>query len=172
MGYLDYITICNLEESDLPKMLSKYFKDLLRQLTKVPFFATQSCHATSSRHEPFHISRVCTCGFFSHGGCPQPPTVHFATHLPSLQHPTPGSNYSCCTRGRLHSGFTVTGSSPAHPLLVFLVSWGLSAADCLYHTFRLLSGLVTKMLLPEFNSTLIPNHTFQGPKLLAEESML
>lgn len=46
MGYLDQITICNLEEFDLPKMLSKYFKDLLRQFTKMPFVSNTalSCH--------------------------------------------------------------------------------------------------------------------------------
>lgn len=71
---------------------------------------------------------------------------------------------------------TVVSQSPA-PLLhiprwCFWSHGRLAAADCLYHTFRLLSGLVTKVQLTEFNPTLIPNHTSQGPKLLAEESAL
>lgn len=58
------------------------------------------------------------------------------------------------------------------PCWCFWSYGGLSAADCLYHTFRLLAGLVTKVQVTEFNLTLIPNHTSQGSKLLAEESAL
>lgn len=153
-------------------MLSKYFKDLLCQLTKVPFFATQLCRATSSHQEPFHVSRVCTGGFCSHGGCPHHLTAHFC-------HP-PGFPSAPHTRFKLLSVTHIVICTVVSWLLAFLhipfwCFWShgrLSAADCLYHTFRLLSGLVTKMQLTEFNPTLIPNHTSQGPKLLAEERAL
>lgn len=137
-----------------------------------PFFATQPCRATSSCHEPFHISRVCTGGFCSRGGCPQHLTVHFC-------HP-PGFPSATYTRFKLQSVTHVALAQwfHSHWHLSCITPAGVSdlmgdcqLLICLYHTFRLLSDLVTKLQLTEFNPTLIPNHMSQGPKLLAEKSV-
>lgn len=57
------------------------------------------------------------------GAAPSISQCTSAIPLALLQHPALGSNYSVSARGHLHSDFTVTGTSPAYPLLVFLISW-------------------------------------------------
>lgn len=156
-------------------MFSKYFKDPLCQLTKAPFFATQHCHATSSRSGPFHVGRACTNGLLRPWGLPlaSHSTLLRSAWLPfSTLHQVQIAQ--CYVHGHLHSCFTVTSicCTSTGDVSDLMGDCQLLTTSTTHAPSGFYQGNVTKIQPAEFNPTLIPNHTSQRPKLLAGERLL